>query len=66
MIDIIKSGKIKKIKDDLKNYEDFGFMIVGDVIRLTISRELIKFYKDSELGFQNKNKINKDNDINEK
>ena len=41
-------------------------MIVGDVIRLTISRELIKFYKDSELGFQNKNKINKDNDINEK
>ena len=64
--DIIKSGKIKKIKDDLKKYEEFGFMVVGDVIRSTISRESIKFYKDSELGFQDKNKIKKDNDNKEK
>ena len=64
--DIIKSGKIKKIKDDLKNYEEFGFVAFGDVIRSTTSRESIKFYKDSELGFLNKNKSNKDNDNNEK
>ena len=39
-------------------------MVVGDVIRSKISRESIKFYKDSELGFQNKNKVKKENDIN--